>query len=394
MKKLIMLVIIISFLGCKDKKQSSITPKLEKELCESLYNNQSKKIEGYTLKTYVDSSIQNISKGSLLESLKEYEADNGFVLVMETNTGKIKAMVGFEKDSQSNYVLSKSIPINTPIEPGSLIKTFDMMSLLEDKKSDTSSVYDAKGGKISLYGKSIVDNHIGFNRLSLREAFLNSSNTVFAQAIDSSYKNTPHQYINNFKKFGLSSSFSQISCNPAIPNPKSDSWSKSSLPWMAFGYGVELTPIQLLTYYNSIANNGVMVEPLFLSEIQTKEGEIKKYSTITVESWYSKNFGDPLHSIKTNKILQNLLREVVSRGICQVVNSQKIPISGYSATTQINYSVENQKKEYASSFVGHFPRDKPKYTILVYVNKPNNEKGYYGSIVAGSVVKRIAETIK
>jgi cell division protein FtsI (penicillin-binding protein 3) len=163
---------------------------------------------------------------------------------------------------------------------------------------------------------------------------------------------------------------------------------------MAFGYGVELTPIQLLTYYNSIANNGVMVEPLFLSEIQTKEGEIKKYSTITVESWYSKNFGDPLHSIKTNKILQNLLREVVSRGICQVVNSQKIPISGYSATTQINYSVENQKKEYASSFVGHFPRDKPKYTILVYVNKPNNEKGYYGSIVAGSVVKRIAETIK
>ena len=393
MKKIIFIIILLIVVSCKDKKQSSITPKLEKELCESLYNNQSKKIEGYTLKTYVDSTIQNTTKASLLESLKEYEADNGFVLVMETNTGKIKAMVGLEKDSQSNYVLSKSIAINTPIEPGSLIRTFDMMSLLEDKKSDTSSVYDAKGGKISLYGMMIVDNHLGFNKLSLREAFLNSSNTIFAQAIDSSYNNTPHQYINNFNKFGLSSSFSQISCNPVIPTPKSDSWSKSSLPWMAFGYGVELTPIQLLTYYNSIANKGIMIEPLIISSIQKKDLEIKNYDIIRQNGWTRYSF-EPQTSLKTNKVLQDLLRVSVSKGSCQVVNSQKISISGYSATTQINYSDENQKKEYASSFVGYFPSEKPKYTILVYVNKPNNEKGYYGSIVAGSVVKRIAETIK
>jgi cell division protein FtsI (penicillin-binding protein 3) len=386
MKKLIMLVIIISFIGCKDKKQSSITPKLEKELCESLYNNQSKKIEGYTLKTYIDSSIHNTTKASLLESLKEFEADNGFVLVMETNTGKIKAMVGLEKDSQSNYVLSKSIPINTPVELGSLIKTFDMMSLLEDKKSDTSSVYDAKGGKISLYGKSIIDNHLGFNKLSLREAFLNSSNTIFAQAIDSSYNNTPQQYVNNFNKFGLSSSFSQISCNPVIPSPNSNTWAKITLPWMAFGYGVELTPIQLLAYYNSIANNGEMVEPLFISNIQNGNGDYKKFSKSVIRNTEcSKN---------TITIVKDLLRETVSKGSCQAVNSQKISISGYSATTQINYSGENQKKEYSSSFVGYFPSEKPKYTILVYVKNPNIEKGHYGSVVAGSVVKRIAEMIK
>ncbi|RAR73826.1 penicillin-binding transpeptidase domain-containing protein [Flavobacterium aciduliphilum] len=384
MKKLFTLLIVLSFLGCKDKKQSTITPKLEKDLCESLYND-SKKIEGYTLKTYADSTIQNISKTSLLESLKESEADNGFVLVMETSTGKIKAMIGLEKDSQSKYVLSKNIAINTPIEPGSLMKTFDVMSLLEDKKSDTSSVYDAKGGKISMYGKSIIDNHLGFNELSLRKAFLNSSNTIFAKAIDSSYKNTPNQYINNFNKFGLSSSFSQISCNSVIPSPNTNSWSKITLPFMGIGYGIELTPIQLLTYFNSIANNGVMVAPLLVSNIQNNIGDSKEFSKpVSRNTECSKT---------TITILKDLLRQSVSKGSCQFVNSQKIAISGYSATTQINYSSENQKKEYASSFVGYFPSEKPKFTILAYIKNPNSEKGYYGSILAGSVVKNIAAQI-
>lgn len=391
MKKLITLLVVISFWGCKDKKETLITPKLEKDLCESLYND-SKKIEGYTIKTYVDSSIQNISKGSLMESLKEYEADSGFVIVMETNTGKIKAMLGLEKDSQSNYVSSNNIAINTPIEPGSLIKPFNLMSLLEDKKSDISSVYDAKGGEISLYGKSIVDYHLGFNKLSLKEAFLNSSNTIFAKAIDSSYKNTPNQYINNFNKFGLTSSFSQINCNSVIPSPNTNSWSKITLPFMGIGYGVELTPIQLLTYYNSIANKGIMIEPLIISNIQKKGLEIKNYDMIQ-NGWNLISF-EPQTSLKTNGILKDLLRQSVSKGSCQFVNSQKIAISGYSATTQINYSSENQTKEYASSFAGYFPSEKPKYTILVYIKNPNPEKGYYGSIVAGSVVKRIAESIK
>jgi cell division protein FtsI (penicillin-binding protein 3) len=265
------------------------------------------------------------------------------------------------------------------------------MSLLEDKKSDTSSVYDAKGGKISLYGMNIVDNHLGFNKLSLREAFLNSSNTIFAQAIDSAYQKTPQQFINNFEKFGLSWDFFQFSCNPVIPSPNSNTWAKITLPWMAFGYGLKLTPIQLLTYYNSIANNGRMVQPLILSNILTKDGEVKNYNQIIQNGWCS---WKTKTSLKTIQIAQDLLRETVSKGSCHVINSQKTSISGYSATTQINYSGENQKEEYASSFVGYFPSEKPKYTILVYVNKPNNEKGYYGSIVAGSVVKRIAETIK
>lgn len=375
-------------------KQNEITPQLEKELSKTVFQDEAVKKDGYSFETTIDSSIQNSANQALLASLKEHEADNGFVIIMETNTGKIKSLVGLEKTEGSNYVKSKKIVIDIPFEPGSLIKPFNLISLLEDKKADTSSVYDAKGGKISFYGKNIKDSQPGSNKLSLRNAFLNSSNTIFAQAIDNAYKNNPQQYIDNFQKFGLSTSFSQISSKSIILSPKSDSWGGITLPWMGFGYGLQVTPIQLLTYYNSIANNGVMVEPLFLSQIQSKDGEIKKYSEpITVESWYSKNWGDPLHSIKTNKILQDLLREVVTKGSSQVVNSQKTSISGYSATTQINYLGENQKKKHTSSFVGYFPSDKPKYTILVYINNPKTAKGYYGSVVAGNVVKSIAEKI-
>jgi cell division protein FtsI (penicillin-binding protein 3) len=282
-------------------------------------------------------------------------------------------------------VKSKNVAIDMPIEPGSLIKPFNLMSLLEDKKADTSSVYDAKGGKISFYGSYVKDSQSGLNKLSLGNAFINNSNTIFAQAIDNVYKNNPQQYIDNFQKFGLSASFSQISSKSIILSPKLEGWANITLPWMGFGYGVQVTPIQLLTYYNSIANNGVMVEPLFLNTIK-KEGElVKEFAKPLVVKTSTSN--------KSNVLLKSLLRDAVAKGVCKNVDSDKISISGYAATTQINYSDGDGALKYASSFVGYFPSDKPKYTILVYINNPKTAKGYYGSVVAGTVVKGIGEKI-
>lgn len=366
-------------------KQNEITPQLEKELSKTVFQDEAVKKDGYSFETTIGSSIQNSVNQALLASLKEYEADNGFVIIMETNTGKIKSLVGLEKTEGSNYMKSKNVVVDMPIEPGSLLKPFNLMSLLEDKKADTSAVYDANGGKISFYGSHVKDSQPGSNKLSLRNAFLNSSNTIFAQAIDNAYKNNPQQYIDNFQKFGLSASFSQISSKSIILSPKSEGWANITLPWMGFGYGVQVTPIQLLTYYNSIANNGVMVEPLFLNAIK-KEGELVK------------EFAKPLvvktsTSKKSNVLLKSLLRDAVAKGVCKNLDSDKITISGYAATTQINYSDGDGALKYASSFVGYFPSDKPKYTILVYINNPNTAKGYYGSEVAGTVVKSMAEKL-
>ena len=366
-------------------KQNDITPQLEKELSKTVFQNESVKKDSYSIETTIDSSIQNNANQALLASLKEYEADNGFVVIMETNTGKIKSLIGLEKTEGSYYVKSKKITIDIPIEPGSLIKPFNLMSLLEDKKADTSSVYDAKDGKISFYGSYVKDSQSGLNKLSLGNAFINNSNTIFAQAIDNAYKNNPQQYIDNYQKFGLSASFSQISSKSIISSPKSNSWAGITLPWMGFGYGLQVTPIQLLTYFNSIANNGVMVEPVFLNTIK-KDGEfVKEYAKpIVVKTSTSK---------KSNVLLKSLLRDAVLKGFCKIVDSDKVSISGYAATTQINYYEGNGVSKYASSFVGYFPSDKPKYTVLVYINNPKTTKGVDGSVVAGTVVKSIAEKI-
>ena len=378
-------IAFLLFLIVSCTKQNEITTQLEKELSKTVFQNEAVKKDNYSIETAIDSSIQNSANQALLASLKEYEADNGFVIIMETNTGKIKSLIGLEKTEGSNYVKSKKVAIDIPIEPGSLIKPFNLMSLLEDKKADTSAVYDANGGKISLYGRFIKDSQPGSNKLSLRNAFLNSSNTIFAQAIDKAYKNNPQQYIDNFEKFGLSDSFSQISSKSIILSPKSEGWARITIPWMGFGYGLQVTPIQLLTYYNSIANNGVMVEPVFLNAIMKDDELVKEYTKpIVVKTSTSK---------KSNVLLKSLLRDAVAKGACKNVDSDKITISGYAATTQINYSDGNGVSKYASSFVGYFPSEKPKYTVLVYIKNPKTAKGYYGSVVAGTVVKSIAEKI-
>jgi cell division protein FtsI (penicillin-binding protein 3) len=378
-------ILVFNALLVSCTKQNEITPQLEEELAKTVFQTESVKIDGYSIETTIDSSIQNSAIQVLLASLKEFEADNGFVVIMETNTGKIKSLIGLEKTQGSNYVKSKKVPIDMPIEPGSLIKPFNLMSLLEDKKADTSAVYDAKGGKVSFYGSYVKDSQSGLNKSSLGNAFINNSNTIFAQAIDNAYKNNPQQYIDNFQKFGLSASFSQISSKSNILSPKSEGWANITLPWMGFGYGLQVTPVQLLTYYNSIANNGVMVEPLFLNAIK-KEGEL-------VKEYAKPIFVKTSTSNKSNLLLKSLLRDAVANGICKNVDSDKVTISGYAATTQINYSEGNGDFKYASTFVGYFPSDKPKYTVLVYITNPKTAKGYYGSVVAGTVVKGIAEII-
>ena len=385
MKKALFFAGLLLIVSCINKETVTITPKLEQELCEQVYLNKPIKEPQYTVNTFIDAAIQKTVMKALTESVINNEARNGFVVVMETNTGKIKAMVSLERDNtQSKYLASNKMDINVPIEPGSLIKTFDLMSLLEDKKADTATVYNAKGGEISYLGKKIIDCHKGFKNITLGKAFLYSSNTVFVQAIDSAYRQNPIQFSNNFKKFGLNNDlqlpFSHAKKGSVIPTPNSDSWSDISLPWMAFGYGINLTPVQILTYYNAIANDGVMVKPLFLSKIESKEGETKEYSKIILNN--------SICSKSTITILQDLL----SRSMRD--NSEKNHLSAQLALTNINYGSITSIKEYASSLTGYFPSDKPKYTVFVYVKNSNKDKVSSKVDVAKIVFNKIAASIR
>jgi cell division protein FtsI (penicillin-binding protein 3) len=351
--------------------------------------------DGYDIISTIDVYIQDIAHHALLKSLKEYKADHGCVVVMETKTGHIKAISNLGKlnDTDSTYYETQNYALMESHEPGSTYKLADMMALLEDKKVDTSAVYDSNGGVVIYAGKHKVrDSHDGgYGKISLARGFEVSSNTVLVQAVYNAYKNDPKQFVNHLNSWGLNKKLG-LSIKgegaPYIPQPgDKKNWNAISLPWMAFGYGVLITPLQTLTYYNAVANNGVMVKPQFVSEIKEWNKTIKKFNPEVINA--------KVCSDETLAKLRAVLENVVKKGTGQKFYTKEFSMAGKTGTAQANYAKNGgSEKHYISSFVGYFPADKPKYSCIVVVHDPDaSRNNYYGADVAGPVFKRIAQKI-
>ena len=347
--------------------------------------------DGYDVISTIDVFIQDIAHHALLKQLEEYQADHGCVVVMETETGKIKAISNLGRATDGSYYETTNYAVHESHEPGSTYKLVDLMTLLEDKKIDTSAVFDTHGGVVSYSGKHVRDSHSGgYGKISLARGFEVSSNTVMVQAVYNNYKNNPSQFVNHINKYGLNKPLG-LSIKgegiPKVPQPTDKNWSNISLPWMAFGYGVSITPLQTLTFYNAVANNGVMVKPQFVSEIKEWNRTIKKYD--------SEIINPKVCSKETILKLQAVLKNVVRRGTAAKLYSKDFSMAGKTGTAQVNYAKNGgSEKYYASSFVGYFPAENPKYSCIVVVHKPNTaNNNYYGADVAGPVFKRIAQKI-
>ena len=353
--------------------------------------NEIEPIEGYDVVSTIDVYIQDIAHHALLETLKKFDAEHGCVIVMETKTGYIKAIANLGKGTDSKYYEQLNYAVREKGEPGSTFKLVDMIALLEDKKVDTSKVYDRNGGLITFFGKDVVDSHRdGPQRISLAKGFEISSNTVLVKAVYENYKNNPKQFVDRINNMGLNKPLGLClkgEGKPFVPQPNTPKWNGISLPWMAFGYGVEVTPMQTLTLYNAIANNGQMIKPQFVSEIRDKNKTIKKFEKEIINP--------KICSEETVKKLKALLENVVKKGTAKSIYSKDFSIAGKTGTAQGNYGINGgADKHYISSFVGFFPVKEPKYTCIVVVHKPSTVKGnYYGADVAGPVFKKIAQKI-
>jgi cell division protein FtsI (penicillin-binding protein 3) len=348
--------------------------------------------DGYDVISSIDVYIQDIAHHALLKQLQDYNAEHGCVVVMETKTGQIKAISNLGKDATSgNYYETENYAIKEAHEPGSTFKLVDLIALLDDKKVDTSKVYDRKGGLIKIYGKDVEDSHRGGEqKISLARGMEISSNTVMVQAVYENYRNNPKQFIDRIDRMGLSKPLGlpiQGEGTPIIPHPADKRWSAIALPWMAFGYGVAVTPLQTLTLYNAIANNGEMIKPQFVSEIKEWNKVIKKYDKEIINS--------KICSDETIKKIQAVLKNVVQKGTGKSLYSKDFSMAGKTGTAQANYGTNGgNDKHYISSFVGYFPAENPKYSCIVVVHKPDaKNKGYFGADVAGPVFKRIAQKI-
>jgi cell division protein FtsI (penicillin-binding protein 3) len=343
--------------------------------------------DGYDIISTIDVYIQDIAHHALLKQLEIYKADHGCVVVMETKTGHIKAIANLGRGEDGSYFETQNYAINESHEPGSTFKLIDLIAVLDDKKADTSTVYDSHGGLITYYKRKVKDsNNRGYGKISLAKGFEVSSNTVLVQSVYNNYKNNPKQFVDRINSYGLNKSLGlpiKGEGRAYIPYPGTSGWSGTSLPWMAFGYGLSVTPLQILTMYNAVANNGVMVKPIFVSEVKEWNKTIKKFNTEVINP--------KICSQETLGKVQAVLENVVKKGTGSKLYSKDFSMSGKTGTAQVNYGKPDMY--YASSFVGYFPAVQPKYSCIVVIHKPDKTIGYYGGDVAGPVFKRIAQKI-
>ena len=347
-------------------------------------------VDGLDIVSTIDVYIQDIAHHALVKQLEYYEADHGCVVVMETKTGYVRAISNLGRNTDGTYSETVNYAVWESQEPGSTFKLPALVALLEDKKVDTSKVYDTHGGDITYFGRHVRDSKKGgYGKISLARGFELSSNTVLVQAVYEGYKDNPKQFVQHINDFGLNRKLGVTikgEASPRIPQPEDPTWSRISLPWMGFGYGLSLTPLQTLTFYNAIANNGEMVRPLFVQEIRERDRLIKKFGKEVLNP--------KVCSQETINQVKAIMANVVKKGTGSKLYSPNFSMAGKTGTAQVNYGGgKGDDMYYSSSFAGYFPADNPEYSCIVIIHKPHVGKGYYGADVSGPVFKRIAQKI-
>ncbi len=352
--------------------------------------NEKEPIDGKDIVSTIDVYIQDIAHHALLKQLEYYQADHGCVIVMEAKTGAIRAISNLGRTENGSYYEAVNYAIGEKHEPGSTFKLAGLLALLEHGKADTATVYDTNGGVVKFYDRRVRDSkHGGYGQISLARGIEVSSNTVITQAINEAYKNNPTEFVSYIEKLGMDKPIGIPivgEAHPYIPKPGKKGWSGVALPWMAFGYGLSLTPLQTLTLYNAVANNGEMVKPMFVSEVK----EFNK----TIESFDKQVINPQIASPEVIEKVQAILANVVKKGTGRKLYSPNFSMAGKTGTAQVNYGKgKGRDMYYSSSFAGYFPAENPKYSCIVVIHKPDRSKSYYGADVSGPVFKRIAQKI-
>ena len=364
--------------------------------------NEKEPIDGRDVITTINVNIQDITHHALLRQMEYFEAEHGSAIVMETETGEIKAIANLGRTSKGTYYEKRNYAVWESHEPGSTFKLASLMAALDDKVIDTSTVVDTEKGILMLHGSKVEDSHRGgYGKISAARVFEVSSNVGIVKLIKEHYDDNPMKFVNKMRSFGLDKKLGlqiQGEGKPFIPFPgnKRNPWNKISLEWMAWGYGVSLTPLQTLTFYNAVANNGQMVKPKFIKELRVQNKTEKVFDKVILK--------EKIASQETIDKVRKVLENVVVKGTADNIYSPNFSMAGKTGTAKkwidaytdkdgkrINGHYSN--KYYVASFAGFFPADKPKYSCIVVVHRPKKEKGYYGATVAAPVFKEIAQKI-
>ncbi len=336
----------------------------------------------------IDIGIQDVAEDALLRQLEANDADHGCVVLMEVKTGKVKAIANLGKTKEGTYREVYNYAIGESSEPGSTFKLFSLLAAFEDGKTDLKKTVDCTGGVAKYSNRTMRDSHMGTGVLTVQQVFEKSSNVGTSKVITQAYNSNPQQFIDRLYGFGLKKPLGleiKGEGSPQLKDTKSKFWSAVSLPWISIGYEVALTPLQILTFYNAVANNGVMVKPQFISEICDAGIPSKKFEPIVLNP--------KIASEPALKMAQTMLMGVVDHGTGTALKNPVYKVAGKTGTAQISQGKGGYNKtNYKASFVGYFPANNPKYSCIVVINNPS-KGAYYGGAISAPVFREIADRV-
>lgn len=350
--------------------------------------------DGSDLYTTIDINLQDVATHALLKTLQKNEASHGCAILMEVKTGEIKAIANLTKSKGDtiNYNESFNYAIGYPTEPGSTFKLASLLAVIDEYNVSLDELVNVGNGEWTVYDKTIRDSHAPESPiLSVQRVFETSSNVGVSKLITKYYSKNPQQFANKLNSFHLNTKLGLSIPGegiPRIPQTKTKYWSGVTLPQLSYGYESLITPLQTLTLYNAVANDGRMVKPRFVKEIRRNGIIVKKFDTeVLIEQFVKK---------ETIRKAKKLLEGVVANGSGKSLNITAFKVGGKTGTAQIavggRYKTKDGARSYQASFVGYFPAENPLYTCIVVINSPSNGV-YYGAAVAGPVFKEIAEKV-
>lgn len=346
--------------------------------------------DGNDVVTTLDLDLQDVATTALLNQLKKNDADHGCAVLMEVSTGKIKAIANLGLQSDGDYHETYNYAIGESTEPGSTFKLPSLMAALEDGVIDTSDMVDTGDGTVKYYNKIIRDTK-QHGKLTVKQVFEESSNVGTSKLIYEHYKNNPKDFVNRLYAMRLNKPIGlQIKGegDPLIRYPGDKLWSGLSLAMMSHGYEVQLTPLQILTFYNAVANDGRMMRPFFVNAIMRNGSVIKTFDPdVMINSIASRS---------TIRKAKKMMEGVVENGTATNLKNPNYKIAGKTGTAQIAHDKYGYRTgehiSYSASFVGYFPAENPLYSCIVVVNSPSTGV-YYGNLVAGTVFKEISDKV-
>ena len=349
-------------------------------------------IDGADIISTIDVDMQDICEKALVDKLHELNAMVGVAVLMEVKTGEVKAIVNMSKGSDGRYYEMRNNAISDMMEPGSTFKTASIMVALEDGKVEPDTEVDTGNGVKMMHGRPMKDhnwNRGGYGVIDVTRILEVSSNVGVSSIIDKYYYDNPQKFVDGLKRLGITEPLHlQIAGEgkPNIKGPKERYFAKTTLPWMSIGYETQVPPLNILTFYNAIANDGVMVRPKFV-KAAVKDGQIiQEYPTEVIR--------EKIASESTLEKIRTILEKVVSQGLAKPAGSKQFAVAGKTGTAQISQGAAGYTaggRKYLVSFCGYFPADAPKYSLIVSIQKPGLPAS--GGQMAGSVFSKIAERV-